>query len=313
MKNRRSLALPILTVSCILAAGAFLATYRSELPLADLVRKYTNENSQFVDVLGMRVHYRFEGSGEQVLLLLHGIGASLHTWDGWIQPLENDVRILRVDMPGFGLTGPAPDGDYSVQNYVAFIDRFLDTIGVQVVDIAGNSLGGQVAWNYALRHPARVRRLVLIDAAGYPREDDRSSASILQLARLPGVRDLLTVLTPRSLIADSLAEVYGDPSRLSDETVDRYFELARRPGNRRAFVERAAASAADENGDHRLLRLPVLILWGAEDRWIPLAHGRGFKDDIEDSRLIVYPGVGHLPMEELPGPTARAALTFLRP
>ena len=129
---------------------------------------------------------------------------------------------------------------------------------------------------------------------------------------MPGVRDLLTSLTPRSLVADSLREVYGDPGKLSDELIDRYYELARRPGNRRAFVDRAAASGTDRNGDHSLLQQPVLILWGAEDRWIPLEHGRGFADDIENARLIVYPGVGHLPMEELPGPTARAVLTFLR-
>ena len=312
MQNRRSPALLVLTVLCLLVAGAFVASYRGDLPVADLVRKYTNEASQFVDVGDLRVHYRDEGSGDRVLLLLHGIGASLHTWDGWIQPLRYDFRILRVDMPGFGLTGPAPDGDYSIQRYVEFVDDFLDSLGIQATDIAGNSLGGQVAWNYALKRPDRVRRLVLIDSAGYPDDADNTSATILRLARVPGVRDLLTSLTPRSLVADSLREVYGDPGKLSDELIDRYYELARRPGNRRAFVDRAAASGTDRNGDHSLLQQPVLVLWGAEDRWIPLEHGRGFADDIENARLIVYPGVGHLPMEELPGPTARAALTFLR-
>ncbi len=312
MQHRRSPALLSLTVLCLLLAGAFVATYRGDLPLADLVRKYTNEESQFVDVGGMRVHYRDEGTGDQVLLLLHGIGASLHTWDGWIEPLRYDFRILRVDMPGFGLTGPAPDGDYSIQSYVDFVAEFLDALGIQTIDIAGNSLGGQVAWNYALREPDRVRRLVMIDAAGYPRDTAGSSGTVLRLARLPGVRNLLTRLTPRSLVADSLREVYGNPAMVSDDLIDRYFDLARRPGNRRAFVERAAATGTDQNGDHRRLQQPVLILWGAEDRWIPLADGRAFANDIKNARLIVYPDVGHVPMEELPGPTARAALTFLR-
>ena len=312
MQDRRSLARVLVTVLCLIVAGAFLATYRGDLPVADLVRKYTNEESQFVDVGELRVHYRDEGMGDRVLLLLHGIGASLHTWDGWIQPLQYDFRILRVDMPGFGLTGPAPDGDYSIQRYVDFVDAFLDSLDIQAADIAGNSLGGQVAWNYALKRPNRVRRLVLIDTAGYPRDADDTPGTILRLARMPGVRDLLTTLTPRSLIADSLREVYGDPGKLSDELVDRYYELARRPGNRQAFVDRAAAAGTDRNGDHRLLQQPVLLLWGAEDRWIPLANGRAFANDIESARLIVYPGVGHVPMEELPGPTARAALTFPR-
>ncbi len=312
MQDRRSPALLVLTVLCLLTAGAFVTTYRGDLPLADLVRKYANEESQFIDVRGMRVHYRDEGTGEKVLLLLHGIGASLHTWDGWIQPLSYDFRILRVDMPGFGLTGPSPDGDYGIQSYVDFIDEFLDKLGVQTIDIAGNSLGGQVAWNYALKRPERVGRLVMIDAAGYPRDAAGGAGTILRLARLPGVRNLLTMLTPRSLIADSLREVYGNPANLSDDLINRYFDLARRPGNRRAFIERAAAAGADRNGDHSLLKQPVLILWGAEDRWIPLADARDFANDIDNARLIVYPGIGHVPMEELPGPTARAALTFLR-
>lgn len=312
MPDRRSIVLPILTVLCLLCAGLFVAAYRSDLPLSELVRKYTNEESEFTDVEGMRVHFRDEGSGDRTLLLLHGIGASLHTWDGWVQPLENDHRILRVDLPGFGLTGPHPDGDYSIQGYVDFLDKFLDKLDIQSIDIAGNSLGGQIAWNYALTRPERVRRLVMIDAAGYPRDGDRGSGTILRLARLPLVSNLLTTLTPRSLVADSLREVYGDPARLTDDTIDRYYELARRQGNRRAFIERAMATNFDRNGDHRELKQPVLILWGAEDRWIPLEDGRAFANDIEGARLVVYPGVGHIPMEEMPGPTARAALTFLR-
>lgn len=312
MPDRRNFALPVLTVLCLLCAGVFVSAYRSDLPLSDLVRKYTNEESEFMDVAGMRVHFRDEGSGDNVLLLLHGIGASLHTWDGWIRPLENDHRILRVDLPGFGLTGPDPDGDYSIQGYVDFLDEFLDKLGIQSIDITGNSLGGQIAWNYALSRPQRVRRLVMIDAAGYPRDKDRASGTVLRLARLPLVNTLLTMLTPRSLVADSLQEVYGDPGKLTDDIIDRYYELARRQGNRQAFIERALATSIDRNGDHRDLTQPVLILWGAEDRWIPLEDGRAFARDIAGARLVVFPGVGHIPMEELPGPTARAALTFLR-
>ena len=312
MPDRRSLVLPILTVGCLLCAGLFIAVYRGDLPQSELVRKYANEESEFTDVADMRVHFRDEGSGDRVLLLLHGIGASLHTWDGWIQPLEYDHRILRVDLPGFGLTGPNPNGDYSIQAYIDFLDRFLDKLDVQSIDIAGNSLGGQIAWNYALARPERVRRLVMIDAAGYPRADNAPTGTVLRLARLPLVNNLLTMLTPRSLVADSLREVYGDPSRLTDGVIDRYYELARRQGNRQAFIERALATSIDRNGDHRKLTQPVLILWGAEDRWIPLEDGRAFANDIAGARLIVYPGVGHIPMEELPGPTARATLTFLR-
>ena len=119
-------------------------------------------------------------------------------------------------------------------------------------------------------------------------------------------------MTPRSLTENSLHEVYADTSKVTDALVDRYYELSLRPGNRRAFVERALDAADDKDGNHREITQPTLILWGVEDRWIPLADGRGFADDIADSRLIAYPGVGHVPMEEIPGQSARAALTFMR-
>ena len=122
----------------------------------------------------------------------------------------------------------------------------------------------------------------------------------------------MAYMTPRSLTESSLREVYGNPSRVTDEIVDRYFELALRPGNRRAFIERTLDAQHDVDGDHRKITQPTLIMWGVEDRWIPLEDGRAFADDIEGSRLVAFPGVGHIPMEEIPGQSARTALTFLR-
>ena len=111
------------------ALGAlFLSAYRPDIPLTDLKRKYANADSRYLDIDGMPVHYRDQGQGP-VLLLLHGTGASLHTWDGWIQPLENDFRIVRLDLPGFGLTGPAPDDDLH--------DRALRSIPARVCNAAG--------------------------------------------------------------------------------------------------------------------------------------------------------------------------------
>ncbi len=311
MPARKTFTLWSVTIIAVVCGGVFLANYQSDLPLVDLKRKYANAESEYVDVLGMPVHYRDEGSGP-VLLLLHGTGASLHTWDGWIEPLQRDFRIVRLDLPGFGLTGPDPGGEYTVAGYVAFLRAFADALALDRFHLAGNSLGGRIAWNYALAYPEQVDKLVLIDAAGYPRPEPVNESLVFKLARTPIVNRIFTVVSPRRLIEVSLHEVYGDPSKIDDELIDRHFELSLRPGNRAAFVERALDARDDVDGDHRLIRQPTLILWGVEDRWIPLADGRGFADDIPNSRLIVYPGVGHVPMEEIPGPTARAALTFLR-
>ena len=311
MAKRKPVLLWIPTVAALTLGALFLTGYRADIPLNDLKIKYANANSQYVNVLGMPVHYRDEGSGPAVLLL-HGTGASLHTWDGWIDILKHDFRIIRLDLPGFGLTGPDPSNDYRVGRYVEFISEFVEALNLDSFHIAGNSLGGRIAWNFALAYPDRVSKLILIDSSGYPRPDIVNQSFVFKLARMPGINWLLTVMTPRSMTENALREVYADPDKVTDELVDRYFELLLRPGNRRAFVERALDALDDIDGDHRKISQPTLILWGMEDRWIPIADGRGFLDDIPDSTLVSFPGIGHVPMEELPGQSARAALTFLR-
>lgn len=312
--SRRFLILP--TVVALAAGAAFLLAYRPDIPVAELTASYTDAESEFRDVGAARVHFRIEGDdrpSKPTVLLLHGTGASLHTWDDWVRILAPDFRIVRLDLPGFGLTGPSATGDYSLEAYLEFIDDFSRELGLDRFHLVGNSLGGRIAWNYALRAPARVDRLVLIAASGYPADDELPPSLVIRVARMPLVNSLFVRLTPRSLVESSLREVYGNPRLLTDAVIDRYFRLARRPGNRAAFVKRALDAAEDSDGDVAGIRQPTLILWGALDRWVPLANAHGFKADIPDARLIVYPEAGHVPMEELPGPTARAAAVFLRP
>lgn len=310
-KPRRAL----LWIPTLLAVGLgvlFLFAYTPDIPLNDLKKKYANAASQYVEIQGMPVHYRSEGTGP-TLILLHGTGSSLHTWDAWLDILRHDFRVVRLDLPGFGLTGPAPDRDYRIDRYVEFLREFTTRLGVDRFHLAGNSMGGHIAWSYALEYPTDVDRLVLIDTAGYPQPAaDDDVALIFRLARLPMVNWLLAMVNSRDLTERSLREVYANPDRVTTALVDRYYELALRPGNRRAFVDRALEADDMPAADHRQISQPTLILWGAEDRWIPLNHGHGFAADIVNARLRVFPGVGHLPMEELPGPSARAVLTFLR-
>ena len=303
------------TVVALALGAAFLSVYRSDLPIADLHQRYANGASRFVSIGDLRVHYRFEGDhapDKPVVVLLHGTGASLHTWDGWAQLLQPDFAVLRLDLPGFGLTGPRADRDYSLDAYLRFLDDFTRELGVDRFHLVGNSLGGRIAWNYSLRHSERVIRLVLIDASGLAVTTDDPAPTVVRLARASSVSGVLVRCTPRSLIRNTLLDVYGNQRLLEEATVDRYYDLARRPGNRQAFVDRALAARSDQNGDIAAIQQPTLILWGALDHWIPVEHARRFAAGIRDSRLIIYPDAGHLPMEELPGPTARATASFLR-
>lgn len=306
MKLRR-VRRALLIVLAMLAALA-IALVRPDIPRRELMAKYAPPPSRFAEIEGMRVHYRDEGAGPP-LVLVHGTSSSLHTWDGWVARLSAHRRIVRLDLPGFGLTGPAPDGDYRAERYARVVAALMDQLGVARADVAGNSLGGRVALTFALAHPERVRKLVLVDAAGL---SGQQPPRLFRAARIPVVNRLFTVVTPRSLVAKNVTEVYGNPSRIDAAIVDRYYDLARAEGNRGALVARLNGPR-DPDLDTRLgeLRAPVLILWGERDRWIPLSFATRLQSSIPGAQLVSFPDAGHVPMEELPEATAREADRFL--
>ncbi|MDH4255246.1 MAG: alpha/beta hydrolase, partial [Gammaproteobacteria bacterium] len=257
MPTRKAVSRWIVTGLALGVAIVFVAGYTDDIPLAELTRKYATPGSRFVDVLGMRVHYRDEGDGPP-LVLLHGTSSSLQTWDAWVDILRYDFRVVRLDLPGFGLTGPDPMRDYSIDRYIEFVDAFANAAGLGAFSVAGNSLGGQIAWHYALVYPERVQRLVLIDAAGHPERAAMNESLAFRLARIPILNRFVTVLTPRSLIEKSVLEVYGEDSKVTPELVDRYFDLVRRPGNRQAFVDRVRNIDRDPVRDPRGVVQPTL-------------------------------------------------------
>ncbi len=302
----------------LLLAGILgAAFYERDLSVNELEADYGGPESRFIELDAATVHYRDEGSGP-VLLLLHGFGSSLHTWDDWAAELAGDFRLVRLDLPGFGLTGPfvhrqnhvgaRSPRDYRAEGYVELLDAFLDRFGVESCHVAGNSMGGFFAWRYALHNPARVEKLVLIDASGYP---DMPGGSTVRVARLPVLKTLMQSFTPRFLFARALREAYADDSKIAPGLVDRHFRLALRAGNRQALVDRLASGEVLHAESIPQVRQPALILWGEEDIWIPVRFAHRFHADLPDSELILYPGVGHVPQEEAPERSAGDARAFL--
>jgi pimeloyl-ACP methyl ester carboxylesterase len=222
--------------------------------------------------------------------------------------LKTHRRVVRLDLPGFGLTGAAPDRDYSPQRLARVVGKLLDKLGLSQADLAGNSLGGHVAITFALAQPRRVRRLILIDSSGLA---GQTMPLVFRLARTP-LAPLMRWLLPRFVLRANLEQVYGDPSLISEELVDRYEAIALRAGNRQANLDRLQAAGSPAL-DVRLkeLHVPTLLQWGARDRWIPLVFGQRLQSAIAGSELLVYPKAGHVPMEELPFVTARDADAFL--
>jgi pimeloyl-ACP methyl ester carboxylesterase len=282
---------------------------RRDLPTEELKATLATEGSTFESVDGLSVHVRDGGAGPP-LLLIHGTSSSLHTWDGWVTRLKANRRVIRLDLPGFGLTEHPGDHDYRATRLARTARALLDRKGIDRADVAGNSLGGRVALTLALESPARVRKLVLIDAAGL---SGQKPPPIFRLARTPVLGQLLRFVTPRFLVAKNVREVYGDPARVTDAVVDRYYALARREGNREALLARLNG-AQDPPLDDRLGEIvaPTLIEWGGRDSWIPPVFAARLAGGIRGSRVVTYPDAGHVPMEEIPAETAADAEAFLR-
>jgi pimeloyl-ACP methyl ester carboxylesterase len=282
--------------------------WKSDLPLDQLKARWATGASRFVEVDGLDVHYRDEGTGPPIVLL-HGTGASLHTWEAWVEVLSASHRVVRLDLPGFGLTGPNPRGDYRIDAYVDLVDHFVERLGLGRFALGGNSLGGQIAWRFAVLHPDEVSALVLVDSAGYPRTVGPLLA--FRIGRWPIVSSLAPHLDPRLLVEKTLRQTYGDPTRVTPELVERYYELTLRPGNRAAFAARTATPFEDQTAGLRALHVPTLILWGGKDALIPVSDARRFAADIQGATVRVYDSLGHVPMEEDGRSTATDVYEFL--
>jgi pimeloyl-ACP methyl ester carboxylesterase len=303
----------VLAVSLLIALVVGLA-WAPDRPVDDLKARWAAPPSVFVPLQGMHVHLRDEGvAGDHLpILLLHGTSASLHTWDGWVDALAPTRRVIRVDLPGFGLTGPFPHDDYHVTRYVAFVIGLLDSLGIPRAVIAGNSFGGQLAWELAATAPERVAALILVDAAGYPMAPEFIPIGF-RVALTPSLQPLVTRVLPRRMVEASVHAVYGDPARVTEALVDRYYELALREGNRRALGLRLEQAVKHEARAERIATItqPTLVLWGGHDRLMPPGDAARFVQDIANSRLVVFEALGHVPHEEDPAATAAAVLAFL--
>ena len=294
-------------------AVAVWSTWEPDRQLGQLVGRWAPEPSSFVELDGMQVHMRDTGPREDNLpiVLLHGMSSSLHTYESWQAALQGKHRVISVDLPGFGLTGPSPQGDYRIDAYVRFVLRLLDTLNLKRVILVGNALGGEVAWQTAVLAPERVRKLVLIDSDGY-QPSVLSMPLAFQIASMRGLRWVSERILPRSLVEASVRSVFGDPAQATKEKVDRYFELNLRVGNRRALFQRMDQAQFGSNSAliHRVQQ-PTLVMWGEKDEMISPDQGNLFCRDIPRCQLSTFPGLGHLPQEENPQATLKVFQGFL--
>lgn len=298
----------IILILLVLLGVAFVIFRTPDTDRAEMIAKYSNEASRFVeDGHGAKIHYRDEGNKDgPALLLIHGSNSLLQTWEPLVALLGDKYRLISLDLYGHGLTGPNPTGAYDADTNIAAALRVLDTVGVDKAYWVGNSMGGWLTWRVGLSVPERTLGLVLIDASGAQVEQKIQPYLGARLARSSIGQILLPEITPRVLVKSSLEENFAQPERLTENLVDRYWELLRFPGNRKAAVDRGKTPREPEKwAEVGTLKMPVLLLWGEQDKVIPLSHARAFAAAIPGSKLITYADAGHLPMEETPEQVAR--------
>jgi len=301
--------------------GIFIALFavilffaESDRPVEELIPLYANKDSKFMDILGMKVHYRDEGVASDTLplILLHGMSSSLNTWDSVVIALKPHKRVISLDLPGFALTGPSPENAYNFPYYSKFIDSFTTRLKIKRFILVGNSMGGAISWNYALHNPSGLVKMVLVDAAGYPKKGESGSLGFT-IASTPVINNLMLYVTPKALVRKSLETVYFDQSRITDEQVERFHDVAIREGNREAALQIFNGSFKGGKLDRiKEIKIPTLILWGDHDNLIGVNNVDNFLKDIQGSKAEVYKNVGHVPMEEVPGKVASSILGFVQ-
>lgn len=287
--------------------GAWLWT--PDLDRAALEARHARGPADFVEVAGLRLHVRDDGPKDApAVLMLHGFGASLHTWEDWAQALAPRHRVIRFDLPAAGLTGADPGGDYSDERSIQLMAALMDRLGVAQASVVGHSMGGRIAWRFAAAQPQRVDRLVLVAPDGF-------ASPGFEYGKAPEVGaavELMRHVLPRMLVTMSLQPAYADPAQMTDERATRYHELLRAPGVRAGLIERMRQLVLrDPVPLLQTIAAPTLLLWGERDGMVPAANAQDYLRVMPRARLVLLPAVGHIPQEEGGAPALAAVQAFL--
>lgn len=309
--------LGLIGLAAVVAVICYFVLKRDDIPYATLASHYENANSHYVDLPGgIHMHYRDEGAhpGDATLLLVHGYAASVQTWEPWVARLGDDYRMISIDLPGHGLTSAPAGYQPTTSNYVDALNAFAASQHLDHFIIAGNSMGGNIAWHYALAHPEQLSGLILVDAGGWPDASTEREPLIFKLLSNPIIAPILRDLDNARLTREGLERAFVNHSLINDAMVSRYTDLARAPGHRDILVQiMLARSSRDVATPERLhaIRTPTLILHGDHDNLIAPSSAQHFKNAIPDSEVVMLRNVGHVPQEEAPEESANAVHDFI--
>jgi pimeloyl-ACP methyl ester carboxylesterase len=305
------LKLAVLTGSVVLLVllGAFWL-WTPDKDLASLEARYLAAPGDIVDVDGIRLHVRDSGpKGAPAVIMIHGFGGSLHSWEPWALALAVDHRVIRFDLPGSGLSAPDPSGNYSDARSMEVLIALMDRLGVARASITGHSIGGRIAWTFAATHPERVGKLVLVAPDGFASPGFEYG----QAPEVPMTLGLMRYVMPKPLLRMSLEPAYANASFLSDDLTTRYHELMLAPGSRDALIARMRQTTlVDPIPLLNRIQAQTLLVWGEADAMIPFANSADYVKAIANASLVSLPGVGHLPQEEAAEKSIARVRDFLK-
>ena len=288
----------VILSSVLVSIGLLYGLWAPDLTLSELKHRYGADSLQTVQVDGLTIHYQDTGPRDApVLVLLHGFGSSLQTWDVWAAKLELNYRVIRLDLPGFGLTGPSPLHDYSEANDLATLTHFVDKLGVSSFSVLGHSMGGKMAWGLAAAKPDRVKALVLMAPDGFAQAKDIGTKPYA----MPSIMGVIKFSLPKILVRKSIEPAFYDATALSDRLVDRYYDMLRAPGVRAAILERGNQTIyTDPVPRLKQITAPTLLVWGEQDQMIPSSNAQSYAAVLANSKTVLLPKLGHLAQEEQP-------------
>ena len=313
----------LFTGICILI-GLFIYTgVFFDISREELEQKYATGKSQFINLKdGSRIHYRDEGDiNKPAIILLHGFNGSLFNFERMVPFLSSEFRLISIDLPGFGLTGPVPSNDYSTKNSIKIITDLTEILGVDKFSLAGNSMGGGVAWRYALTHPEKIESLILLASSGIYTEEQREQIKknesetplVWKIMRSNFASFFLSYYTPKFFAIQGLRSSVFDANLATRELSDQFHDLVLLEGSREAILSRFSSFSYQNESPEILneITVPTLIIHGEEDNIIPVNSSKNLASNIPNTKLIIYPEIGHLPMYEAPKRVARDIETFV--
>ena len=268
-----------------------------DIPAEVLEAKYTNEASRFINIDGIRMHFRDEGEGPAIVLI-HANFASLLGWEPWVEALKDSYRVIRFDMTSHGLTGPDPAGDYTQERTLELVEKFIEAMGLKRFTVAGTSMGGTMAIQYTAAHPERIDKLILLSPGSLEGKERKAGPR----GEVPDAAYVLKYIMPRALPEFMLRSGFGDESKLTDELIDRWYDMWMREGQREAQLDRLKQYKSGDIEDViRSLELPTLLLWGEANTTANFEQAAEFQhllENVESLHFISYPGVGHMAVQE---------------